>query len=76
MAGSTGIVVATVVSSTDVGTEPAGIVVAVDIAPRASVAGSGSGWVSSAGSAALSEPMNGTIAANPAAAAAVMTRLA
>jgi hypothetical protein len=76
--GSPRIVVATVVgvSSTDVGTAPTGIVVEFDVAPSAPVAAFGSGSAWRAGSAAFSEPMNGTIAANPAAAAAVMTRLA
>ena len=67
------VVVVVVVSSTDVGTEPAGIVAGfVD----AGATGSGSVLASEPASAAFNEPMMGTMAAKPAAAAAVTARLA
>ena len=62
-----------VVSSTDVVTEPTGI---VPNFADAGAAESGSEFASELVSAAFSDPMIGTIAANPAAAAAVTARLA
>ena len=64
------------VTSTVVGTQPAGMVAEFDDARTVPAAGSGSVGGSSAGPTAFSEPIKGTIAANPAADAAVTARRA